>query len=45
LTREEIANGYEKLGLTSEDQVDDIMRYADFDGNGYLDYQEFITAT
>jgi calcium-dependent protein kinase len=39
LTRAELIEGYSKLyGDMAEDEVDNIMKIADFDGNGEIEY-------
>jgi len=44
LTREELLLGYRKFmeGEEAEKEVDSIMKTVDLDGNGYVDYTEFI---
>ena len=46
LTRAELIEGYSKLyGDMAEDEVDNIMKLADFDGNGEIEYSEWVVAT
>lgn len=47
LSKEEIQNGYEEhFGkLLNEDELDQIFTEIDTDGNGFIDYSEFIVAT
>lgn len=46
LTRAELIDGYAKLyGDMAEDEVDMIMKLADFDGNGEIEYSEWVVAT
>ncbi|KAJ3670451.1 hypothetical protein LUZ60_010775 [Juncus effusus] len=46
ITYDELKAGLAKLGSKlSEDEVKQLMEAADLDGNGSLDYMEFITAT
>jgi len=44
LSRDEILEGYKaNYGeLNAEDEVDQIMKKIDLDGNGYIDYNEFL---
>jgi calcium-dependent protein kinase len=47
LSREELIAGYAKT-MSAEDaltRVDDIMRYIDVDGSGFIEFTEFIAAT
>jgi calcium-dependent protein kinase len=46
LSREELIEGYRAtLGDLAEEEVDRIMRIADIDGSGEIDYSEFVVAT
>jgi calcium-dependent protein kinase len=47
LTKEEIKNGYaEYFGRTlGDNEVDEMFKNVDVDGNGSIDYSEFIVAT
>lgn len=46
ITFEELKSGFARLGTKlSETEVRQLMNATDLDGNGTLDYQEFITAT
>ena len=47
LSKEEILNGYEKaFGVPiEEDDVDKMFKEIDIDGNGTIDYTEFVMAT
>jgi|JI10StandDraft_1071094.scaffolds.fasta_scaffold364048_1 calcium-dependent protein kinase len=47
LSKEEIRDGYEEhFGkLLNEDELDQIFTEIDTDGNGFIDYSEFIVAT
>ena len=46
LSREELIEGYRAtLGDLAEEEVDKIMRIADIDGSGEIDYSEFVVAT
>ena len=46
LTREELIEGYTKMyGEMAEEEVDKIMKLADFDGNGEIEYSEWVVAT
>ena len=47
LSREELIEGYSKImgELAAEEQVDNIMKIADADGSGEIDYSEFVVAT
>ena len=46
LTREELIDGYSKLyGDMAEEEVDKILRVADLDGNGEIEYSEWVVAT
>jgi calcium-dependent protein kinase len=46
LSREELIEGYTKIyGEFAEDEVDKIMRTADIDGSGEIDYSEWLVAT
>lgn len=47
LSREELIEGYNKImgDLAAEEEVDKIMKIADADGSGEIDYSEFVVAT
>ena len=46
LTREELLEGFTKLGNPNpEEEVDRIMKVADFDDNGTIEFSEFCTAS
>lgn len=47
LSKEEILEGYEEhFGIPiNEEDVDNMMRNVDIDGNGVIDYTEFVMAT
>jgi calcium-dependent protein kinase len=47
LSRDEIFEGYKALfgELKAKEDIDEIMESMDLDGNGTVDYNEFITAT
>jgi calcium-dependent protein kinase len=44
LSREEIQAGFLSHYKMSEDELEDILAVCDADGNGVIDYSEFITA-
>lgn len=44
LSIEELENGYAALGLLSDLNISEIMAACDSDGNGFIDYSEFLTA-
>jgi calcium-dependent protein kinase len=44
LSIEELENGYASLGLLNDLNLSEIMAACDSDGNGYIDYSEFLTA-
>lgn len=43
ISKEELANGFEHVDLDI-DNIEELMERCDVDGNGYIDYTEFITA-
>lgn len=45
LSREELINGFEKYQMGDSDDVDYIIKTCDVDGNGFLEYTEFVAAT
>mmetsp|Transcript_42606 Transcript_42606/g.40876 ORF Transcript_42606/g.40876 Transcript_42606/m.40876 type:complete len:86 (+) Transcript_42606:904-1161(+) len=46
LSREELIEGYRKIyGEFAEEEVDKIMKLADIDGSGEIDYSEWLIAT
>ncbi len=46
LTRAELIEGYSKLyGDMAEEEVDKILKVADLDGNGEIEYSEWVVAT
>jgi calcium-dependent protein kinase len=46
LSRKELIEGYTQiLGELAEDEVDRIMKIADTDGSGEIDYSEWVIAT
>lgn len=47
LSKEEVHNGYSKVFGQDIDmeEVDEIFRKADTDNSGFIDYDEFVTAT
>lgn len=47
LTKEEVLKGFKmsKFCLCSQDEIEKIMDLVDIDGNGFIEYQEFISAT
>lgn len=46
LSREELIEGYRKtFGDLAEEEVDKILKAADTDGSGEIDYSEWIVAT
>ena len=47
LSREELIEGYRAImgDLAAEEEVDKIMKIADADGSGEIDYSEFVVAT
>jgi calcium-dependent protein kinase len=47
LSREELVEGYKQImgDLAAEEEVDRIMKIADADGSGEIDYSEFVVAT
>jgi len=47
LSKEEIIDGYEEaFGMPiNEEEVDKMFREIDIDGNGTIDYTEFVMAT
>jgi len=44
LSREELTKGFSKFPMFSGVDVDELMNQCDDDGNGYIDYTEFLTA-
>lgn len=44
LSIEELESGYAALGLLSDLNLSEIMAACDSDGNGFIDYSEFLTA-
>jgi len=46
LTKEEVLKGFEMSEFfCTKEEIEKIMDLADIDGNGFIEYQEFITAT
>lgn len=47
MSRDELIEGYNKImgDLAAEEEVDKIMKIADADGSGEIDYSEFVVAT
>jgi len=46
LSREEIVNGYRKTyGKVDENEIDNMIKSIDLDGNGVIDYNEFLTCS
>jgi calcium-dependent protein kinase len=46
LTRAELVEGYTRMyGDMAEEEVDKIMKIADMDGNGEIEYSEWVVAT
>jgi calcium-dependent protein kinase len=45
LSFEEIEEGLKKLNLERHDEILQTLKEADFDGNGQIEYTEFIAAT
>jgi len=45
LSRQELIEGCNELGLTTPMDIDAIMTNCDSDGSGYIDFTEFVTAT
>lgn len=45
LSRDELINGFSKFTILSGIDVDELMSKCDADGNGFIDYTEFLTAT
>lgn len=45
LSKEELLQGSDLLNLKDPSEVDKIMKNCDTDGNGYLEFSEFVTAT
>ena len=46
LTRGELVEGYTRMyGDMAEEEVDKIMKIADLDGNGEIEYSEWVVAT
>lgn len=46
LERDELITGYRKIyGHFAEEEVDKIMKIADIDGSGEIDYSEWLMAT
>ena len=49
LTRDELVEGYKKwyngVSILAEHEADEIMRMADLNGNGEIDYTEWIIAS
>ena len=46
LSRDELLNGYKEVyGDLAEEYVDGILKAADADGNGELEYSEWVVAT
>ncbi len=46
LTEEELAYGYEEIfGTFEEQEIKEIIKKGDTDGNGYIDFNEFKTMT
>lgn len=44
LSMEELEQGYASLGLLGDLNLSEIMASCDSDGNGFIDYSEFLTA-
>lgn len=44
LSREELARGYHLLDTATMKNIEKIMEDCDADGNGFIDYSEFLTA-
>lgn len=45
LSEQELEEGFEKCGLSDKYDFQEILRRADLDLNGFIDYTEFLTAT
>ncbi|CAG9325040.1 unnamed protein product [Blepharisma stoltei] len=45
LSRAELMEGYNELGLTSPTDIEAIMKNCDTDNSGFIDFTEFVTAT
>ena len=46
LSKEELNTAFKEAGMEmSKDQLDKVMESIDFDGNGYIEYEEFIRVT
>lgn len=46
ISREELIEHYNSIGITQQlEDIDRILAEVDVDGNGYIDYSEFLTAT
>jgi calcium-dependent protein kinase len=45
LSKEELLKGYSEFSDTFSIEVEKILENCDIDGNGYLEYSEFLTAT
>lgn len=45
LSRDELYKGYKMLGFEKHSEIEQLMKKCDADGNGFIDYTEFIIAT
>ena len=46
LSKEEIVNGYKKAyGKVDENEIDNMIKSIDLDGNGVIDYNEFLVCS
>mmetsp|Transcript_24707 Transcript_24707/g.24396 ORF Transcript_24707/g.24396 Transcript_24707/m.24396 type:complete len:112 (+) Transcript_24707:287-622(+) len=45
LSKEEIINGFNQIEIKLPIQIEELMERCDIDGNGFIDYNEFITVT
>lgn len=45
LSKEEIINGFHLIEMKIPINIDDMMEKCDIDGNGFVDYNEFVTVT
>ncbi|CAG9313838.1 CDPK1_15 [Blepharisma stoltei] len=45
LSKDEVINGFSQIEIKIPIQIDELMERCDIDGNGFIDYNEFITVT
>lgn len=44
LSKEELVAGFDLLGLNEDKDIDEIMKIVDTNGNGFIEFSEFLTA-